>query len=83
MIIDLGPKAPSDGLAADERGAIYAGDYEHGSIRKFAAGHWTTIARDPRIKVEAPELALGTRYTLEELRRGHAEAVARAQRVAS
>ena len=25
----------------------------------------------------------GTRYTLEELRRGHAEAVARAQRVAS
>ena len=48
-IVDLGPKAPSDGLAADERGAIYAGDYEHGSIRKFAAGHWTTIARDPRI----------------------------------
>ncbi|GBQ91371.1 hypothetical protein AA23498_1166 [Acetobacter nitrogenifigens DSM 23921 = NBRC 105050] len=46
---DLGPKAPSDGLAEDDRGAIYAGDYEHGSIRKFVDGRWTTIAHDPRI----------------------------------
>lgn len=48
-IRDLGAKAPSDGLAEDNRGALYAGDYEHGSIKRFVGGHWTTIARDPRI----------------------------------
>ncbi|ATI80011.1 L-dopachrome tautomerase-related protein [Sphingobium yanoikuyae] len=48
-IKDLGPKAPSDGLAEDSEGNVYAGDYEHGAIRRFAAGKWTTIAKDPRI----------------------------------
>lgn len=48
-IRDLGPKAPSDGLAEDNRGVIYAGDYEQGTIRSFADGVWKTIARDPRI----------------------------------
>lgn len=48
-IKDLGPKAPSDGLAEDDRGNIYAGDYEHGTIRRFVGGVWQTIARDPRI----------------------------------
>jgi sugar lactone lactonase YvrE len=48
-IKDLGPKAPSDGLAEDAAGNIYAGDYEHGAIRRFANGRWTTIAQDKRI----------------------------------
>lgn len=48
-IRDLGPKAPSDGLAEDNAGNIYAGDYENGTIRRFAAGSWQTIASDPRI----------------------------------
>jgi len=48
-IRDLGPKAPSDGLAEDAHGTIYAGDYEHGTIRAFVDKHWTTIAQDPRI----------------------------------
>lgn len=48
-IRDLGAKAPSDGLAEDVNGDIYAGDYEHGSLRRFAAGTWQTIAQDPRI----------------------------------
>jgi len=48
-IRDLGPKAPSDGLTEDDRGVIYAGDYEQGTIRSFADGAWQTIARDPRI----------------------------------
>jgi sugar lactone lactonase YvrE len=49
-ILDLGPKAPSDGLSEDDRGNLYAGDYEHGSIRRFTAGKWVTIAQDPKIK---------------------------------
>lgn len=48
-IRDLGPKAPSDGLAEDREGNLYAGDYEHGTIRRFADGAWETIASDPRI----------------------------------
>lgn len=48
-IKDLGPKAPSDGLAEDDKGRLYAGDYEHGTIRRFVDGKWTTIAQDPRI----------------------------------
>jgi len=49
-IQNLGPKAPSDGLAEDDKGNVYAGDYEHGTIRRFTAGEWATIAQDPRIK---------------------------------
>lgn len=48
-IRDLGPKAPSDGLAEDDKGRIYAGDYETGAIRRFENGAWTTLAKDPRI----------------------------------
>ncbi|MDG3439096.1 L-dopachrome tautomerase-related protein [Nitrospirillum amazonense] len=59
-IRDLGPKAPSDGLAEDDKGRLYAGDYEHGTIRRFedvvpsggkgkAGAHWQTIAKDPAI----------------------------------
>jgi sugar lactone lactonase YvrE len=46
---DLGPKAPSDGMAEDDRGRIYAGDYEHDAVRRFENGRWDTIAQDPRI----------------------------------
>lgn len=58
-IKDLGPKAPSDGLAEDSEGNIYAGDYEHGAIRRFAEGKWTTIAKDPRI-LWPDTLSMGT-----------------------
>jgi sugar lactone lactonase YvrE len=47
---DLGEKGASDGLAADANDAVYAGDYEHNSVRKrLADGSWQTIAHDPRI----------------------------------
>ncbi|WP_394705878.1 L-dopachrome tautomerase-related protein [uncultured Hyphomonas sp.] len=48
-IRDLGPKAPSDGLAEDSAGNIYAGDYENGTIRRFRDGEWQTISADPQI----------------------------------
>lgn len=47
---DPGEKGASDGLEADANGAVYAGDYEHNSIRKRGVdGTWQTIAHDPRI----------------------------------
>jgi len=47
---DLGEKGASDGLEADASGAVYAGDYEHDSIRRRDPdGTWVTIAHDPRI----------------------------------
>jgi len=47
---DLGEKGASDGLEADARGAVYATDYEHNSIRKMSPdGRWSTIAHDPRM----------------------------------
>lgn len=49
QIRDLGLKGASDGLAEDDRGRIYAGDYEHDAIRRYANGQWQTIAQDPRI----------------------------------
>ncbi|MGN4190296.1 L-dopachrome tautomerase-related protein [Burkholderia gladioli] len=49
-VVDLGEKGASDGLAVDANGVIYAGDYEHDSIRKLApGGEWTTIVHDPRV----------------------------------
>ena len=49
-VIDLGEKGASDGLESDEKGRVYAGDYEHNSIRRRGLdGEWTTIAHDPRI----------------------------------
>ena len=58
-IRDLGPKAPSDGLAEDDAGNIYAGDYEQGTIRRFAAGAWETLADDPSI-LWPDTLSIGT-----------------------
>jgi sugar lactone lactonase YvrE len=47
---DLGEKGASDGLESDEQGRVYAGDYEHNSIRQRGTdGFWRTIAQDPRI----------------------------------
>jgi sugar lactone lactonase YvrE len=49
-VVDLGEKGASDGLEADDKGRIYAGDYERNSIRQRQAnGEWLTIAHDPRI----------------------------------
>jgi sugar lactone lactonase YvrE len=58
-IKDLGPKAPSDGLSEDTKGRIYAGDYEHGAIRRFENGKWETIAEDPKI-MWPDTLSIGT-----------------------
>ncbi|MFD1261392.1 L-dopachrome tautomerase-related protein [Entomomonas asaccharolytica] len=47
---DLGEKGASDGLESDANGAVYAGNYEHNSIRKrLPNGEWQTIVHDPRI----------------------------------
>jgi sugar lactone lactonase YvrE len=49
-VVDLGEKGASDGLEADDQGRIYAGDYEHNSVRQRQTdGEWKTIAHDPRI----------------------------------
>jgi sugar lactone lactonase YvrE len=49
-VVDLGEKGASDGLEADDRGRVYAGDYERNSIRQRQTdGEWKTIAHDPRI----------------------------------
>src|SRR5215831_1960202 len=49
-VVDLGEKAASDGLEADDKGRVYAGDHEHDSIRQRQIdGEWKTIAHDPRI----------------------------------
>ncbi|WP_244851570.1 major royal jelly family protein [Caballeronia sp. SL2Y3] len=47
---DLGEKGASDGLESDANGAVYAGDYEHDSIRKLEpGGEWRTIVHEPRV----------------------------------
>jgi sugar lactone lactonase YvrE len=47
---DLGEKGASDGLEADDKGRVYAGDYERNNIRQRQLdGEWKTIAHDPRI----------------------------------
>jgi sugar lactone lactonase YvrE len=49
-VVDLGEKGASDGLMSDDQGHVYAGDYEHNSIRELqAGGEWHTIAHDSRI----------------------------------
>ncbi len=49
-MVDLGEKGASDGLEADDKGHVYAGDYEHNSIlQRQADGAWKIIAHDPRI----------------------------------
>jgi sugar lactone lactonase YvrE len=49
QIKDLGMKGASDGLAEDDQGRIYGGDYEHDAIRRYAGGKWETISQNPRI----------------------------------
>ncbi|UOM36677.1 major royal jelly family protein [Acuticoccus sp. I52.16.1] len=44
---DLGEKGASDGLAEDDLGRIYAGDYENDALRRWDGRRWTTIAQDP------------------------------------
>lgn len=47
---DLGEKGASDGLESDAAGTVYAGDYEHNSIRQRGAdGSWKTLVHDPRL----------------------------------
>lgn len=47
---DLGEKGASDGMEADDKGRLYAGDYEHNSIhQRQTDGQWKTIASDPRM----------------------------------
>lgn len=49
-VVDLGEKGSSDGLESDDKGRVYAGDYERNSIRQRQTdGEWVTIAHDPRI----------------------------------
>jgi sugar lactone lactonase YvrE len=49
-VVDLGEKGASDGLESDDKGRVYAGDYENNSIRQRETdGEWKTIAHDPRI----------------------------------
>jgi sugar lactone lactonase YvrE len=48
-VVDLGEKGASDGLEADDRGRVYAGDYEHNAVRRLEQGTWKTIAQNPEI----------------------------------
>jgi sugar lactone lactonase YvrE len=49
-VVDLGEKGASDGLESDDKGRIYAGDFEHNSIRQMQTnGEWKTIVHDPRV----------------------------------
>ena len=45
----LGRKGASDGIAEDDRGRVFAGDYENNAIRVLDRGRWTTVVSDPRI----------------------------------
>jgi sugar lactone lactonase YvrE len=49
-VLDLGEKGASDGLEADDKGNVYAGDYEHNAIRvRSASGTVSTLIQDDRI----------------------------------
>jgi sugar lactone lactonase YvrE len=49
-VVDLGEKGASDGLECDDKGRVYAGDYEHNGIRQRQTnGEWRTIVHDPRV----------------------------------
>jgi sugar lactone lactonase YvrE len=49
-VADLGEKGASDGLEADDKGRVYASDYENNSIRRRESdGQWKTIAHDARM----------------------------------
>jgi len=47
---DLGMReGASDGLEADDKGRIYATDYEHDALRRWSDGSWGTLVRDPHL----------------------------------
>ncbi|MBX4159135.1 gluconolaconase, partial [Lactiplantibacillus plantarum] len=45
----LGRKGASDGIAEDDKGRVFAGDYENNAIRVLDQGSWTTVVSNPRI----------------------------------
>ncbi|WP_207456300.1 L-dopachrome tautomerase-related protein [Azospirillum sp. SYSU D00513] len=49
LVVDLGEKGASDGLEADDKGRVYAGDYEHNAIRRLEQGRWSTVVEGPEI----------------------------------
>ena len=59
QVKDLGLKGASDGMEADDAGRVYAGDYEHHSIRRYDGKQWTTIAQAPEI-LWPDTLSIGT-----------------------
>nr|WP_240950306.1 major royal jelly family protein [Novosphingobium sp. ERN07] len=49
VVRSLGHKGASDGIAEDDRGRVFAGDYENNAIRMLDQGRWSTLVSDPRI----------------------------------
>jgi len=45
----LGRKGASDGIAEDDKGRVFAGDYENNAIRVLDQSSWTTVVSNPRI----------------------------------
>ncbi|WP_261404992.1 major royal jelly family protein [Chenggangzhangella methanolivorans] len=48
-VTELGEKGASDGLETDDKGRVYAGDYENNAVRRLENGAWTTILQDDRV----------------------------------
>ena len=49
-VLDHGEKGPSDGLESDDRGRIYATNYEQNAVlRRSPDGRFETLVHDPRV----------------------------------
>ena len=49
-VLDHGEKGPSDGLESDDRGRVYATNYEHNAVlRSSPDGRFETLVHDPRV----------------------------------
>ena len=49
-VLDHGEKGPSDGLESDDKGRVYATNYEQNAIlRRDADGTYETLVHDPRV----------------------------------
>ena len=49
-VLEHGEKGPSDGLESDDRGRVYATNYEqNGVLRRLADGSFETLVHDPRV----------------------------------
>ena len=49
-VLDHGEKGPSDGLESDDRGRVYATNYEqNGILRRPPDGQFETLVHDPRV----------------------------------